>query len=290
MKKFVRYLFFIVFAGVFTVGCIIFIGIQQSTEKTEVKPFGISLGLKDVSLIEKKSLRRDPVDYVSIAELALSTDTYEKLDPKGYCRSTFGEKLIAKSIEHTLVDVPAPLKLPETWSKIKLTENVIYKVKIHPIRGVFEISAILNPKVPEKFIGTPQQWRATIHAQFKEHVLPALEQKYPNIITKVRKDSWVDFDSQRTDQDGRSVTINLTGGYSTYGKGTILKYSWDYLGIFDAEPSKGELLFKKCDAELDPIRKAKLKKSSETYDSRMKEQEEHERENQRRENAIQDSL
>ena len=290
MKKFVRYLVFFVFAAVFAVGCIIFIGIQQSTKQTEVKPFGISLGLKDVSLIEKKSIQRDPVDYVAVAEAALSTETFEKLDPDGYCRSTFWEKLIENSIEHSLVEVPAPLKLPESWSDIKLTENVIYKVKVHPIRGVFEISAILNPKVPEKFIGTPQQWRETFHARFKEHVLPALEQKYPNIITKLRKDSWVDFDSQRTDQDGRSITINLTGGYTTYGKGTILKYSWDYLGVLDTEASEGELLFKKCDAELDPIREANSKKTRENLNNKMKEQEERKLENQRRENAIQDSL
>ncbi|WP_041860839.1 hypothetical protein [Candidatus Puniceispirillum marinum] len=239
---------------VIAAGSIIYISMEQEHSRTQIEPFGLSLGLRDVGYVETKSPNRERVDTVFVSTPMISHRAFEKLDPNGYCRTTFGDRLTAPSFAYYLKETPNPLQLPNP-----ISNDVIYRVYVHPIIGIYAISALINPKPPSNYIGEWYTWNFHVHDIVKNEVLDTLEKKYPNLlvyVTSLFDGNKKDFESFRTDDDGRRV--HITFDYQQYGSrqdggGTSLSYVWHFMGILDKEQDIATNRFDKCNEELTPI-------------------------------------
>ena len=248
VRKIIRIFLVFIFVICILAGAIFYISYNQEHTKTQIEPFGLSLGLRDVVYVKSRAISEEKLDTFHIPTPMISYRTYEALDPNGYCRQTFGERLVSSSKAYLLSEVPKPLSLPDP-----ISNSAVYKVYVHPIVGVYGISAIINPKEPPNAKTT--DWQFFIHGIVKNEVLPTLKEKYPNLLVflKSRFDRSInDFESYRTDELGR--TVNITLKLSLYGaRGTSLNYGWHFMGIFDDERDASMRKFDGCEAELKPI-------------------------------------
>jgi len=254
VRKIIRILLVFIFVICILAGAIFYISYKQEHTKTQIEPFGLSLGLRDVGYVKSHAISEEKLDTFHIPTPMISYRTYQALDPNGYCRQTFGERLVSSSKAYLLYEVPKPLSLPDP-----ISNSAVYKVYVHPIVGVFGISAIINPKEPPNANTT--DWQFIIHGIVKNEVLPTLKEKYPNLLVFLKSKFGRfphrpinDFESYRTDEQGR--TVNITLKLSLHGaRGTSLNYGWHFMGIFDDEKDTSIKKFDGCEAELKPIYK-----------------------------------
>jgi hypothetical protein len=272
-------------------GLILYLSLNQEHTRTQIEPFGLSLGLRDVGYIESRAPTRERVSTVFVSSPMISKQAYEKLDPNGYCRSTFGDRLIAPSFVYFLKETPNPLRLPEP-----ITNDVIYRVYVHPIIGVYAISALINPKPPANYLGEWYDWNFRVHNIVKNEVLETLEKKYPNLLvslTSLFDRNKKDFETFRTDKEGRRV--HITFDYELYGSrqeggGTSLNYAWHFMGVLDKEKDIASNDFDKCSEELKPIYQIFEEERKEREEKRKKEEDIKRRLEEERKNTVKNTL
>lgn len=252
MKIIVKILFiFLLFSISFF--SIFLISYNQEHTQTHIEPFGLSFGMKDVEYVKSKQIVTEYENSYYLKSPIISPSVYQELDAKGYCRTTFDDALIKPTSIYYLKETLIPLKLPEP-----LSDKIIYRVKVHPIIGIYSISALINPKMPQNFLlQSWVSWSLYVNDVVKSETLEILNQKYSNLhyyLKSIIFRSQKEFESVRTDGRGRKIHITLNHELSKENEGgTSISYVWQFMGLYDNELDDNLKKLKKCDEELQLI-------------------------------------
>ena len=169
---------FIILTSIFvliliSVGIVLYVTYKQENTKIEIRPFGLELGLKNVQTVVLNHLKKEMKTTLHLTSPPLSQQTFDKLNPKGFCRTAFGTKLISRSYVYYLKNVPKPIRLPKP-----ISNSIIYKVAIHPIIGIYSISAWIRPENLKGSRMSDWQWYSYVNQIVKDNVLDVLIQIY----------------------------------------------------------------------------------------------------------------
>lgn len=217
-------------------------------KRISIEPFGFEMGTRDLNFVisNAKHHRFREDNTISLIIPILKDRMYKKLNPDGFCIKNFGKKLLEKPSIYGLKIAPSPLSLPSPFK-----DNFFYEVKVHPIIGIYRITAFIRHKKPDDFKYT-YQWKNFMIKEIGKEVLPILKSKYGRLHNLFFGDSTNEFLSIRNDKKYKTIEIVFTS-YNVVN-GVKIGYDWQFAGFLDYKQTNEWQKLSKCKDEIDKIK------------------------------------